>query len=101
MVEGAFEDIKLTKDPEETPILRELYEEEFYLKQNETKTQDSISSLASLCDKVVTEQMTCPTCNMLVKDRKKHTIITGCCVYPFPFTGKKPKRLGLSIRKEV
>ena len=78
----------LSLDPEETQVLRELYEQEFHPKQSQTGTHDSIISLENLCDKVVADQMTCPTCGMLVKSRSKYTIIIGCRAYPFLFTRK-------------
>ena len=70
-------------DPEETPILREFYKREFHPKHNQTETQDTISSLASLCDNVVIAQLMCPECKIVMTDKRKHTILTGCRIFPF------------------
>ena len=71
------------KDPEEISRLGELYEEAFQPKQNPPTNPYTISSLASLCDNVVIAQLMCPECKIVVTDKRKHTILTGCRIFPF------------------
>ena len=88
---GTHKEPEPVKDLEEISRLRELYEEMFLPKQNPPTNPYTISSLASLCDKVVIAQLMCPECKIVVTDKRKHTILTGCRIFPFPFTAKTVK----------
>ena len=72
----------------EIQVLREIYQNEVHSGQDQTPSHDSISSLTSLCNKVVMDKMTCPTYRMLMQSRSRHTVVSGCHSYPFPYTKK-------------
>ena len=52
---------------------------------------DSLSKLITIYDEAVKTDHTCSTCNMLVRNKEKHTHINRCRALPFPYTNKIAK----------
>ena len=54
-------------------------------------TSDSLSELITIYDEAPKTEQTYSTCNMLVRNKEKHTHINRCRALPFPYTNKIAK----------
>ena len=77
--------LSLGMNPDELPVLHEIYENVFINRQGDN-VRPPIHSLQSMCDHLKL-RMECPTCHTIPKDMARHIIVSqGCQSYPFPWT---------------
>ena len=75
--------LSLGINPDELPVLHEIYENVFTDGQGDNVCP-SLYSIQLMCDHFKT-RMQCPTCHTIPKDKARHSIVSeGCQSYPFP-----------------
>ena len=75
--------LSLSMNPDELPVLREIYENNFVDGQGDN-VRPPIYSFQSMCDHLKIK-MECPMCLSRLKDKARHIIVSqGCQSYPFP-----------------
>ena len=77
--------LSLGMNPDELPVLHEIYENVFINGQGDN-VRPPIHSLQSMCDHLKV-RMECSTCHTIPKDKARQIIVSqGCQSYPFLWT---------------